>query len=72
MGLSDDLAKIHRWLLSRPTFVYGLLVAIYSVGWVLALLLALVPEPFYGNRVLWAADVVLLTGFGISHLRYRR
>ena len=70
MALSEETAKIHRWLLSLPTLVYGLLIGIYSVAWVLALLLAIVQNPIYGNRILWAIDVAVLTAFAVSHISY--
>ncbi len=75
MALSDEVAKIHRWVLGRPTPVYGVLIASYSVGWVLALglLLDVVPNPlFASSRILWALDLAVLTTFGLSHVGYVR
>ena len=70
--ISEAVAKIHRWLVRLPKSIYRLLLGFYATSSLLALILMVVPEPIYGNRPIWALDVVVLTAFGLSHVRFRR
>ncbi len=72
VSFSDETSKIHRWLLARPKWLYRPLCGVYVVGLALAFYLAVVPDPLYGNRLLWLVDVAVLSAFLLSHLAYRR
>lgn len=72
LKFSEEVSKIHRWVMQRKTWQYRLVLSLYCIGLSLAALLALVPDPLYGNRLFWLFDTGLLVCFLFSHLAYRR
>ncbi len=70
MAFSDDLAKVHDWVVNRPKSVYFLLMGFLFNCLVVGIAACIVREPIYGNRFLWSLDVAVLTAFALSHAVY--
>lgn len=73
MGWPDDpddgVDGLHRLLLRSPALLYMFLIVCSTVSWVLIVQRIFVPNVL--PTLFWVVDLLLVTWFWLSHLRYR-
>ncbi len=65
----DGIGSIHRLLLRLPVYLYVLLLVASTISGLLIVQRIFLPNAL--PRIFWILDLLVVTGFWLSHLRYR-